>query len=203
MHAFKYAAPQTVEDVLDLLAEAEEETVVVGGAISTTLMMKQNLLAPEVVVRLSQIEELKQIESTAEGGLRLGAGSTLYDVVHSPLVQKHFPVLAEAANLVGNVRVRAIATLGGNLAHADPAQDLPPVLMALGAVLEIRRRHESRFCPLGDFILDFMVTDLQPDELITAVLLPPPSPDLHATYMSSRRAVGTTMRRWESLVPLR
>lgn len=183
MQAFKYLAPSGLDEVLDILAAAEDETILLGGGTATTLLMKQDLLAPAAVVGLGRVPELRGITTLAGGGLRLGSTCTVTAVDRSPAVAAAYPVLAYTARQIGNVRVRNVATLGGNLVHADPAQDLPPVLMALGATVELQRRGAARTVAVADLIVDFMATCIEPDEVLVALHLPPPPPGLRATYI--------------------
>lgn len=183
MQPFEYVAPRTLEEVLDLLADAPEDTLLLAGGTSAVLMMKQDLLAPARVVALGRVEELKGLEARPDGSLRLRAGLTLAELGQAPAVASAYPVVARTARLIGNVRVRSVATLGGHLAHGDPAQDLPPVLMALGARVKAVSRRGTRWIPLEELYRDYMTTALEPDEVLTEVELPPPPPGLKAAYV--------------------
>jgi aerobic carbon-monoxide dehydrogenase medium subunit len=183
MHPFEYVAPDRLGDALDRLARADGETILLGGGTATVLLMKQDLIAPDVVIDLGRIAELRGIEELPGGGLRLGATSRLADLEDSPAVAAAYPVVARTAGGVGNVRVRSAATLGGNLVHADPAQDLPPVLMALGATVTLASRGGTRRLPLSEFYVGLMETAIGRDEVLTQVELPPPPAGLRATYL--------------------
>jgi len=183
MHPFEYVAPERLHDVLDRLSRANGETILLGGGTATVLLMKQDLLAPDVVIDLGRITELGGINSHADGGLRLGATCRLAELEDSAVLRTAYPVVTRTAHGVGNVRVRSVATLGGNLVHADPAQDLPPVLIALGATVILASQRGTRQLPLDAFYLSFMETSIGRDEVLTEVNLPPPSPRLRATYI--------------------
>jgi aerobic carbon-monoxide dehydrogenase medium subunit len=183
MHPFEYVAPTRLDDALDRLSRAGGETILLGGGTATVLLMKQDLIAPDVVIDLGRIAELEGIDLRPDGGLRLGATCRLADLEDSAPVGAAYPVVARTARRVGNVRVRNVATLGGNLVHADPAQDLPPVLMALGATVTLASRRGARRLPLDAFYVGFMETAIARDELLTEVELPPPPEGLRATYI--------------------
>lgn len=183
MHPFEYVAPERLEHALERLAGAGDETILLGGGTATVLLMKQDLIAPAVVIDLGRIQELRGIDARRDRGLRLGATCRLEELEDSPALRTAYPVLARTAHGVGNVRVRHVATLGGNLVHADPAGDLPPVLMALGATVTLASRQGTRRLPLDTFYKGFMETEIRRDEVLTEVELPPPPAGLRATYI--------------------
>ncbi|MBX5468106.1 MAG: xanthine dehydrogenase family protein subunit M [Firmicutes bacterium] len=181
MEPFELAVPTELDEALTQLAA--DGAVALAGGTATVLMLKQNLLAPRRVVYLGRIAALRPIRETQDGGLRLGATATLAELVRSELVRQRYPVLAETANQIGNPRVRAVATVGGNLLHADPNQDLPPLLLTLGATLEVATAQGVRRQQLEPaFFTDYMQTALEPGALVTAVFLPPPLPGFRAAY---------------------
>jgi aerobic carbon-monoxide dehydrogenase medium subunit len=183
MLPFEYIAPERLDDALDRLARPDGETVLLGGGTATVLLMKQDLIAPEVIIDLGRVPELGGIDVRLDRGLRLGAMCRLAELEDSAAVAEAYPVVAATAHRVGNVRVRNVATLGGSLVHADPAQDLPPVLMSLGATVRLARRGGVRQLPLDAFYTGFMETAIGRDEVLTDVELPPPPAGLRATYI--------------------
>ncbi len=183
MHPFEYVAPERLDDALERLGRAGGETILLGGGTATVLLMKQDLIAPDVVIDLGRVPELGGIDVRADGGLRLGATCRLAELEESPAVRAAYPVVARTAHGVGNVRVRNVATLGGNLVHADPAQDLPPVLIALGATATVASRKDARRLPLDGFYIGYMETAIRRDEVLTEVELPPPPAGLRATFI--------------------
>ena len=183
MHPFEYVAPERLDDALERLGRADGETILLGGGTATVLLMKQDLIAPDVVIDLGRVPELGGIDVRSDGRLRLGATCRLAELEESPAVRAAYPVVARTAHGVGNVRVRNVATLGGNLVHADPAQDLPPVLMALGATATVASRKDARRLPLDGFYLGYLETAIRRDEVLTEVELPPPPAGLRATYI--------------------
>ena len=135
-------------------------------------MLKNRLIEPERLVYLGKIPGLSGISESSDGTVRLGATTTLRELNRSALVNARFPSLAQAAGQVGNPRVRAVATLGGAIVHSDPRQDIPPVLMSLGATARIIGAEGVREVPLSGFFFGFMETAASEDELVTEVTVP-------------------------------
>jgi len=164
-----FIAPATVAEALSALRA--EDALVLGGGTSVGLLLGQSLIEPGVLVWLGRIPALREI--TLEGTtLRVGAAVTLRELSRHPTVRSSLTALADAARLVGNPRVRAVATVGGALAHADPRQDLPPALVTLGATAEIDGPEGNRTVPAAQIAVGMMETVLRPGEMITAVRIP-------------------------------
>jgi CO/xanthine dehydrogenase FAD-binding subunit len=176
--------PETLPEALDLLADhADEDTHVIAGGTSMVLLMNMGLVQPEHVIALRKIPELHGIKSEDDGGLTIGALATHRQLEMAPEVRAYAPALSETFEKVATVRIRNQATLGGNLAHADPAQDPPPMLIALDASVTLRSRSDERRLPVEELFVDYLTTQLQPSEVLTAVHLPPPTPGTRATYL--------------------
>ena len=171
MNAFEYRAPRVLDEALAVLREHGEDARVVAGGTALVTMMRQHLVRPGCLVSLRDVQGLNRIEAT-NGALRLGALVTHREAEVSPLVRERLPVLAETFRRVGTVRIRHMASIGGALAHADPNQDPPVTLLALGARVEIRGARGHRELPLGEFFRDYYETALEPGELVTAVTVP-------------------------------
>jgi carbon-monoxide dehydrogenase medium subunit len=171
VNAFEYRAPRGLDEALAVLREHGEDARVVAGGTALVTMMRQHLVRPGCLVSLRDVQGLNRIEAT-NGALRLGALVTHREAEVSPLVRERLPVLAETFRRVGTVRIRHMATIGGALAHADPNQDPPVTLLALGARVEIRGARGHRELPLGEFFRDYYETALEPGELVTAVTVP-------------------------------
>ncbi len=171
MNAFEYRAPRGLDEALAVLREHGEDARVVAGGTALVTMMRQHLVRPGCLVSLRDVQGLNRIEAT-NGALRLGALVTHREAEVSPLVRERLPVLAETFRRVGTVRIRHMATIGGALAHADPNQDPPVTLLALGARVEIRGARGHRELPLEEFFRDYYETALEPGELVTAVSVP-------------------------------
>jgi carbon-monoxide dehydrogenase medium subunit len=135
------------------------------------------------VIALGGVGELRGLEATPDGGLRLGATTTIREVETSPLVRDRAPGLADAARHVATVRIRNQATVGGNLVHADPNQDLPPMLMVHDAVARITGPAGERSVPVADLFLGFFETVVEPDEILHSVVVPARTEGLLTGYL--------------------
>jgi carbon-monoxide dehydrogenase medium subunit len=166
---FEYAAPSTVDEAIQLL-QANEDAKILAGGHSLLPLMKVRLANPPMLVDIGQIPELRTI--TANGALTIGAAATYRDVEQSASVQARCPFLVEVVHSIGDKEVRNRGTLGGSLAHADPAADLPAVALALGATLTARGPRGERTIPAEDFFVDMLQTQLDHDEILTAITIP-------------------------------
>lgn len=181
MRRFELAEPRTLEEACLLLSDDTEAKAIAGGTALLTLI-KHGLFIPKTLVNLKKIHTASAIDYDAKRGLHIGALSSIFDMESSPLVRQHYPVLAEACHVVANIRIRNMATIGGNLAHGDYQSDPPTALVALGASVELMQRGGTRQMKLSDFLLGSYETALEPGELISAVLVPPPA-DWRGTYI--------------------
>jgi len=171
MNAFEYAAPRTLDEALSILGEHGDDARVIAGGTALVTMMRQRLVSPGYLVSLREIPGLDRIEA-ANGDVRIGALATHRAVETSPLVQERIPVLAETFRRVASVRIRNMATVGGALAHADPNQDPPVTLIALGARVALRGAGGKREVPVEDFFRDYYESALGPGEVVTGVMVP-------------------------------
>jgi carbon-monoxide dehydrogenase medium subunit len=176
----EFLAPATVPESLDALAA--DGSVPLAGGTALVQLLKQELAEANRLVWLGRVADLRGIRHR-DGRLEIGAMTTLHELALSPEVRRLHPALAAAAAVVGNPRVRSVATIGGALVHADPRQDLPPVLLALEASASIASLHGEREVPLSQFFRSFMETALRPGELLTAVTLPSGSPGERERYV--------------------
>ncbi|MGH7886882.1 MAG: FAD binding domain-containing protein [Candidatus Binatia bacterium] len=181
MRRFDLLEPVTLQEACATLATTEDSRVIAGGTALLTLI-KHGVLVPKTLVNLKKIADADEIAYSSDNGLRVGALATIFDVESAPLVRRHYPVLAEACHVVANIRIRNMATIGGNLAHGDYQSDPPIALMALDAVVEVISGTNTRRVKLSEFLLGSYETALEPGELIAAVLLPP-APDLRGSYV--------------------
>jgi carbon-monoxide dehydrogenase medium subunit len=178
-----FAMPDSLEETLGLLTDRPDDAVAVAGGTSLVILMKQQLIRPMLLVGLGGLSELRGIENTADGGLSIGAFTTHRAIETSPSVADYSPGLAHAFGEIATVRIRNQATLGGNLAHADPAQDPPPVLLAHDASVVVAGLDSRREIPMSSFFVDFFETALRPGELITRIVLPPRPRGSRAGYV--------------------
>ena len=182
MRSFELVEPHSLSEACDALAAGEDVKIIAGGTALLTLI-RQRLLLPNRLINLKKVRDGSEISFDPHSGLRIGALATISEIEISPLVQQHFPALAEACHLVANIRIRNMATLGGNLAHGDSQSDPPTVLAALDAEVELRRRGGVRTLKLTEFQLGSYETALSPGELVAAILIPPPTKGLEGRYV--------------------
>jgi carbon-monoxide dehydrogenase medium subunit len=168
--AFDYQRATSVDDAIAKLG-AEGAKLLAGGH-SLIPLMKLRLSEPQTLVDISRIKELAGIRS-AGSAIEIGAGTTHHEVATSGLLRDACPMLAETAADIGDPQVRNRGTLGGSLAHADPAADYPAAMLALDADIQIRSANGSRSVKASDFFIDLFTVDLQPGEIITAVRFMP------------------------------
>jgi len=183
MRPFDYHRPTTVAEATQLLGELGDGAALLAGGTSLMNMAKLGLAEPEQVIGLGGIAELHGVSGSASDGLRLGAMTTLRDVETSPVVRAAAPGLAEAAHHVATVRIRNQATVGGNLVHADPNQDVPPMLMVHDAVARITGPDGSRGVAVSDLFLGFFETVVGPEEVLDSVRVPPVPAGLRTGYL--------------------
>jgi aerobic carbon-monoxide dehydrogenase medium subunit len=169
--AFAYERPDTLDGALALLAEHGEDAKVLAGGHSLLPVMKLRLAAPELVIDIGRLTELRYFRVDGDE-LAIGAGSRHHDVATSDLVTAEAPLLGAVARTVGDPQVRHRGTLGGSLAHADPASDLPAAVLALGGTVVLRGPRGERRVPITDFFTGVFSTALDPDELIVEVRVP-------------------------------
>ncbi len=169
--AFDYHAPTTVEEALRLLTSSGDDVKILAGGQSLIPVLRLRLAAPEVMIDLGKIDELRGIRDDGSA-LVIGAMTPHSDVASSPLVRQHMTVLAEAAETVADPQVRHRGTFGGALAHADPAGDLPAPVLALGAEMVIAGPGGRRTVPAADFFQGLFATAIGEDEILTQVRIP-------------------------------
>lgn len=165
---FEYTAPKTLDEALHLLAAGAKP---LAGGMSLIPMMKLRLAAPERLVDLGKLKDLNYIRE-ADGALHIGATTTHADLESSPILRQKCPLLAETAATIGDVQVRNMGTIGGSVAHADPAADYPAALQALEAKLVLKGTKSERLVTAADFFVDAFTTSLQPNEIIREVIVP-------------------------------
>ena len=169
--AFEYVAPATIDEAVAALAAAGEDAKVIAGGQSLMPVLRLRLAAPSALVDLGRIEELRGVREHGDT-LVIGAMTTHHEVLRHPLVGKHALLLREATRTVADPQIRHRGTLGGALAHADPAGDLCAPVLALDATLTVAGRAGRRTIPVGEFFVDYFTTALQPDEILVDVRIP-------------------------------
>jgi carbon-monoxide dehydrogenase medium subunit len=182
VNAFDYHAPTTLDETFDLLATYGDDAHLMAGGTALVLLLQQGLVQPGHVVGLRKVEDLQGIRRRDDGGLEIRALATHRQAEKSLDVQAFCPALAENFARVATIRIRNQGTVGGNLAHADPAQDPPPMLIALGAEAVVVSKSGQRRIPLDAFFVDYFETALRPGEVLLSVELPPLPAGTGVTY---------------------
>jgi carbon-monoxide dehydrogenase medium subunit len=182
VNSFDYHAPKSLDATFELLATYGEDAHLMAGGTALVLLLQQGLVQPGHVVGLRGVGDLQGIRRLDDGGLQIRALTTHRQAERSADVQAYCPALAETFARVATIRIRNQATVGGNLAHADPAQDPPPMLIALGGAAVVASRQGERRIPLDEFFVDYFETALQPGEVLVAVDLPPLASGTRVTY---------------------
>ena len=170
---FEYHAPATLSEAIALLGRYGDEAKVLAGSQSLVPLMKLRLAQPAHLVDLRKIEGLTGVRE-AQGTLFIGALTTHAAVASSEVVRARLPMAAEAASLIGDAQVRNLGTIGGSLAHADPAADWPAVLTALDASVVVAGARGEKTVKVADLIVGPLTTALQPGELLTQIRIPLP-----------------------------
>lgn len=183
MFTEQYLRPGTVEGALDLLTTYGDDAKVVAGGQSVMVLLHEGLLTPRVLIGLSGVAGLDAITVSPSGGASIGAMATHTQVLSHPGIRSSWPVLAAAEEAVSSVQIRNRGTLCGNLAHAYPTADPPAALLAVDAELTLRSPRGSRQAPVSEFAIGPLTTILDPDELVTAVTLPPAPSGARYAYL--------------------
>jgi len=187
--AFQYHAPTTVGEATALLARLGEEAKVLSGGQSLIPLMKLRLASPAHVVDINGITGLSGIRE-ADGVLRIGALTRESDLEDSELIRTRYPLLHDTSKVIADPVVRNLATIGGNLAHGDPANDHPATMLALGAeVVAIGPKSERRIA-IGSFFTGPFATSLKPDEILVEIRIPQPVAKSGGAYLKLERKVG-------------
>jgi carbon-monoxide dehydrogenase medium subunit len=184
--SFEYTRPGSLDEAIRALAEGGEDAKVIAGGQSLLPLLRLRLAYPELLVDLGALDELRGV-SEAGDSLTIGARTTHYQVMHDPVIAEHCGLLAQAAGTVADPAVRHRGTLGGSLAHGDPAGDLPAVVLALDAVLIAQGPEGTREIPAGEFFVDYLTTALRPGEILTGVRVPKLGPGWGYRYEKFHR----------------
>jgi carbon-monoxide dehydrogenase medium subunit len=180
--SFGYVAAHSVEEALRLLTQQGEDAKLLAGGHSLIPAMKLRLASPHTLIDLGTIPGLRGVRIDGDT-LAIGALTVHADVASSDLVRKHLPGLAEAASVIGDLQVRNRGTIGGSVAHADPAADLPVMLTALNASFVLRSMSGSRIVAADDFFVDFYATAMTAHELLTEIRIPLPAAGSGSAYV--------------------
>lgn len=183
---FEYSSTTQLSDALELIANGAKP---LAGGMSLVPMMKLRLAAPEHLVDLARIPDLKVIREEGDF-VRVGATATHHEVESSPVLLRSCPLLSKTASNIGDMQVRNMGTIGGSLAHADPAADYPAALVALEAKVQVASSTGERTVPISEFLVDSFTTTLEPGEIITSLLLPVDGPATGTAYVKMPQAAS-------------
>lgn len=187
---FEYQAPGSLEAALDLLARHGGEAKLLAGGQSLIPVMNFRLAEPSLLIDVNKLAELDFIRRGEDGGLRIGALVRQRRLERDPLVAEVAPLLHETVPWVAHPQIRNRGTIGGSLAHADPAAELPAVAVALGARLRLQRAGGERWVDARDFFAGLFTTALEPDEILTEIALPPLPPRTGWAFLEVARRHG-------------
>jgi aerobic carbon-monoxide dehydrogenase medium subunit len=168
---FDYLRPGSLDEAVHVLGNAGDDAKVIAGGQSLMPLLRLRLAQPELLVDVGGLDELRGVRDQGDS-LLIGARTTLYQLVNDPLVAEHCGLLAQTAGVIADPAVRHRGTIGGALAHADPAGDLPAVALALEATFTVRGSSGDREIPAADFFVDYLTTSLQPEEILTGIRVP-------------------------------
>jgi carbon-monoxide dehydrogenase medium subunit len=186
---FAYHAPTTLSDAVSLLQKHGHDAKILAGGQSLIPAMRFRLAQPAALIDINRIEGLAYIREE-NGYLAIGALTRESAIDHSDLVRSKYPMLADTARVIADPLVRNLATVGGNLAHADPANDHPATMLAYGAQVVAAGANGERVINIDDFFVDLFTSSLQPDEILREVRLPTPQPGSGGAYTKLERKVG-------------
>jgi carbon-monoxide dehydrogenase medium subunit len=179
---FEYVAPKTLHEALQLLDQYRDQYKIIAGGQSLLIMMRQGLIAPEILIDIKGLSELDYIKSGNQKGLSLGALTTHRTIEKSPVIKTSFGVIAEMESRLASIQTRNWGSIGGNLCHGDPAGDLAPVLIALNATLTVAGMKGERQMLVEDFFLDYFETALEHGELLREIQIPAIPPNTGVAY---------------------
>jgi carbon-monoxide dehydrogenase medium subunit len=183
---FEYVRPGSLSDAISALADGGDDAKVIAGGQSLLPLLRLRLAYPDLLVDVGGLAELAGV-TDAGSDLLIGAGTTHYQLIHDPLIAEHCGLLAQAAATVADPAVRHRGTLGGSLAHADPAGDLPAVALALEATFIARGPEGEREIAAPDFFVDYLTSALEPGEILTAIRVRKLGPDWGYRYEKFHR----------------
>ena len=186
---FEYYAPTSVEDAVDLLDRFGGEAKVLAGGQSLLPLMKLRLAEPKALIDLNRIPNLAYIREEGDI-LRIGALTRTNDLNDSELIRTRYPIFSDAAAVIADPLVRNMGTVGGNVSHGDPANDLPACMVALGARYVIHGTRSNRTVPADQFYLDTFATALEPNEVLVEIQIPKTKPGQGTAYFKLEKRAG-------------
>jgi carbon-monoxide dehydrogenase medium subunit len=187
--SFQYESPGTLAEAISMLQKYGEDAKILSGGHSLIPMMKLRLATPEWLIDINGIPGLAHIKKE-DSVIKIGALATESEIEHSDLLKKHFALFADVTKLIADPQVRNVATIGGNLAHGDAANDHPAVMLALNATIIATGSNGERSIPIDEFFHGFYMTALQHGEILTEIQIPVPPAGTGSAYHKLERKVG-------------
>jgi carbon-monoxide dehydrogenase medium subunit len=179
---FVYLKAKTIKEVLGLLEQHKDDYKIICGGQSLLILMRQGLVAPRNLIDIKSVKELSYIKFKPKQGLKIGATTTHREIEKSSLIKKYYPLLADMEENLASVQTRNWGSIGGNLAHGDPAGDPGPIFMALNASVKMANSERERTIPIEEFFVDYFETALEEGELLIEVQLPAIPPRTATVY---------------------
>jgi len=187
--AFEYLRPTTIPEAIAFLQQYGDDAKILSGGQSLIPMMKLRLARPAYLIDINRIAGLSYIKEE-DGQLKIGGLTREAELEHSPLISAKFPIIHDTAHVIADPQVRNLATVAGNLAHGDPANDHPATMLALGAKIVATGAKGERVIPVEEFFVTLFTTALQPDEIVTEIRIPLPPVRSGGAYFKLERKVG-------------
>jgi aerobic carbon-monoxide dehydrogenase medium subunit len=187
--SFEYFRPKTISEAIALLQQHGDDAKILSGGQSLIPMMKLRLARPAHLIDINRISGLSHIKEES-GYLKIGGLTREAELEASPVVRSKFPIIIDTAHVIADPQVRNLATVGGNLAHGDPANDHPATMLALGAQVVATGPSGERIIPIEDFFVSLFSTALKLDEILTEIRIPVPPARSGGAYVKLERKVG-------------
>ena len=187
--SFEYLRPATIPEAIAFLQQYGEEAKILSGGQSLIPMMKFRIARPAYLIDINRIAGLDYIKEE-DGQVKIGGLTREAELERSPVIRSRFPIIADTARVIADPQVRNLATVAGNLAHGDPANDHPATMLSLGAQVVATGAKGERVIPIEDFFVTLFTTALEQDEIVTEIRIPLPPPRSGGAYLKLERKVG-------------
>lgn len=185
--------PKSVKEAISLLSDHGEKAEVIAGGTDLLVRMKRGDAFPDYLINMEGLKELEYIRYDEKKGLRIGARTSIHDIVESPLLEDKFDIIAQAASTLGSPMIRRQATIGGNLCNAAPSADMAPALIVLGAQLKIEGSEGQKVMAVEDFFIGPGETKLKRNEILTEIQVPDPIPSSRTVCLKQTRTQGADL----------